>query len=78
VLVDPTTLSTRAQLARAARELDVELVPFEAASPDELDRALDAIAAAKVEAVNVLASPFLSASGHSALIGMLPPPSWLG
>ena len=71
VLVDPTTISTRAQLARAARELDVELVPFEAASPDELDRALDAIAAAKVEAVNVLASPFLQVSRSEIIARML-------
>ena len=62
VLGDPTTISTRAQLARAARELGVELVPFEAGSPDELGRVLDAIAVAKVEAVNVLASPFLQVS----------------
>ena len=71
MLVDPTTISTRAQLARAARELDVELVPFEAASPDELDRALDAIAAAKVEAVNVLASPFLQVSRSEIIARML-------
>jgi putative ABC transport system substrate-binding protein len=38
----------------------VELVWFEAKSPDEVGRALDAIAAAKVEAVNVLASPLLN------------------
>jgi len=40
----------------------VELVPFEAQNPDEVSRALDAIAAAKVEAVNVLASPLLNSS----------------
>jgi putative ABC transport system substrate-binding protein len=62
VLADPSTISTRAQLTSAARYLDVELVRFEAGSPDELARALDAIAAAKVEAVNVLASPFLNVS----------------
>jgi putative ABC transport system substrate-binding protein len=62
VLGDPTTISTRAQLAKAARELDVELVPFEAGSPDELGRALDGIAVVKIEAVNVLASPFLQVS----------------
>jgi putative tryptophan/tyrosine transport system substrate-binding protein len=62
VLADPTTISTRIQLANAGRKLDVELVPFEAGSPDELGRALDAIAAANVEAVNVLASPFLQVS----------------
>jgi putative ABC transport system substrate-binding protein len=62
VLADSTTISTRAQLTSAARELDVELVRFEAGTPDELTRALDSIAAAKVEAVNVLASPLLNVS----------------
>jgi putative ABC transport system substrate-binding protein len=40
----------------------LELVRFEAQSPEEIGRALDAIAAAKVEAVNVLASPLLNVS----------------
>jgi ABC-type uncharacterized transport system substrate-binding protein len=62
LLGDPTTISTRAQLARAAGELNVELVPFEAGSPDELGRVLDDIGVANVEAVNVLASPFLQVS----------------
>jgi putative tryptophan/tyrosine transport system substrate-binding protein len=61
-LADPTTISTRAQVASAARDLGVEVVRFEAQSPDEIDRALDAMAAAKVEAVNVLASPLLNTS----------------
>jgi putative ABC transport system substrate-binding protein len=61
VLADPTTISTRAQLASAARDLGVELVSFEAQSLDEIGRALDAVAGAKVEAVNVLASPILFA-----------------
>jgi putative tryptophan/tyrosine transport system substrate-binding protein len=60
VLIDTTTISTRAQLAIAARDLGVELVPFEAQSPDEISRMLDDLAAAKVEAVNVLASPLLN------------------
>jgi putative tryptophan/tyrosine transport system substrate-binding protein len=60
VLADATTISTRAQLASAARDLDVELVWFEARSPEELSRAVDALTAAKVEAVNVLASPLLN------------------
>jgi putative ABC transport system substrate-binding protein len=62
VLADPTTISTRAQLASAGRHLGVELVPFEAQSPDEIGRALDAVAGAKVEAVNILASPLLNAA----------------
>src|SRR6202011_2327931 len=59
-LADPTTISTRAQLTSAARDLGLELVRFEAQSPEEIGRALAAIAAAKVEAVNVLASPVLN------------------
>jgi putative ABC transport system substrate-binding protein len=62
VLADPTTISTSAQLASAARDLGVELVPLEARSPDEVGRALDAAAGAKVEALNVLASPLLFAN----------------
>jgi len=62
VLNDPTTISTRAQLASAARNLDIELVWFEAQSPNQIGRALDAVAAAQVQAVNVLASPLLQAA----------------
>jgi putative ABC transport system substrate-binding protein len=64
VLADPTTISTRAQLTGAARDLDLELVLLEAQSPEEVNRSLDAIAAAKVGAVNVLASPPLFAARH--------------
>jgi putative tryptophan/tyrosine transport system substrate-binding protein len=60
VLADATTVSTRAQLASAARDLDVEPVWFEAGSPEELSRAVEALTAAKVDAVNVLASPLLN------------------
>jgi putative tryptophan/tyrosine transport system substrate-binding protein len=60
VLIDRTTISTRAQLAGAARDLGLEILPFEAQSPDEIGRILDEMAAAKVEAVNVLASPLLN------------------
>jgi putative tryptophan/tyrosine transport system substrate-binding protein len=62
VLSDSTTISTRAQLTRGARDLDVELVWFEAGNPEELTRALDALAAVGVDAVNVLASPLLNVS----------------
>jgi putative ABC transport system substrate-binding protein len=60
VMADPSTISTRAQLVRAARDLGLELVWFEAQSADEMVRAFDAIALARIEAVNVLASPLLS------------------
>ena len=64
VLADPSTISTHAQLASAARDLGLELVVFEAQNPAEIGRPLDAIALAKVEAVNVLASPQLNAARH--------------
>jgi ABC-type uncharacterized transport system substrate-binding protein len=64
VLADPSTISTRAQLTSAARDLGVELVVFEAQNPAEIGGPLDAIAVAKVEAVNVLASPQLNAARH--------------
>jgi len=60
VLVDPTTISTRPQLISGARDLGVELVWFEASDSKELGRALDAIATANAQAVNVLASPVLN------------------
>jgi ABC-type uncharacterized transport system substrate-binding protein len=59
VLADPSTISTHAQLTSAARDLGVELVLFEVQNPAQIGGPLDAIAAAKVEAVNVLASPQL-------------------
>ena len=59
VLADPSTISTNAQLTSAARDLGVELVLFEVQNPAQIGGPLDAIAAAKVEAVNVLASPQL-------------------
>ncbi len=64
VLADPTTISTRARLTSAARDLDMELVLFEAQSLEDASRSLDAIAAANVGAVNVLASPLLFAARH--------------
>ena len=67
VLADPSTISTRAQLTSAARDLALELVRFEAQSPDEIGNALDAVASAKVDAVNVLASPILNAA-HRLII----------
>ena len=59
VLADPSTISTHAQLTSAARDLGVELIVFEVQNPAQIGGPLDAIAAAKVEAVNVLASPQL-------------------
>src|SRR5689334_1910833 len=56
VLLDPTTISTRKSLDVAAHDLGLELLWFQARNPDEIGGALAAIAAAKVDAVNVLAS----------------------
>ena len=62
VLADTTTISTRTQLASAARDLGVELLVFEIQNSAEIGGALDAIAGARVDAVNVLASPLLNAT----------------
>ena len=64
MLADPSTDSNQAQLASAARELGVQLVVFEVQNPADIGGPLDAIAAAKVEAVIVLASPQLNAARH--------------
>ena len=64
VLADPSTISTRTQLANAARDLGVELLVFEVQNPAQIGGPLDAIATARVEAVNVLASPQLNAARH--------------
>jgi putative ABC transport system substrate-binding protein len=63
-LADPSTFSNGAQLASAARELGVQLVVFEVQNPADIGGPLDAIAAAGVEAVTVLASPQLNAARH--------------
>ena len=67
VLADPSTISTRAQLTNAARDLGVELVVFEVQNPADIGGPLDAIAVAKVEAVNVLASPQLNGARHAII-----------
>src|SRR5262249_21190702 len=64
VLADPSVNPNQAQLASAARELGVQLVVFEVQNPADIGGTLDAIAAASVEAVIVLASPQLNAARH--------------
>ena len=59
VLVDPTTVSTQLQLEKAALTLGIEAVTFQAQTRNEIARALDAMPAARIGAVNVLASPIL-------------------
>ena len=61
VLKDPTsTVADKYQLEVAASRLKLELMVFTVRNADEVDRALDSIAAADVGAVNVLASPMLN------------------
>jgi ABC-type uncharacterized transport system substrate-binding protein len=66
VLADPATTSSRPQLEAAARELGIELILFDARSKDDIVRAIDAMSAAQVDGINVLASPIFGAA--SALI----------
>jgi ABC-type uncharacterized transport system substrate-binding protein len=62
VLADATTLPTRSQLETAARNLGIELVVATARDRDEIRLAINSMVAARVEAVNVLASPILNQS----------------
>jgi putative ABC transport system substrate-binding protein len=62
VLVDPSVSPRLSELDRAAHVLAVELVQLQVRSRDEISRALNDMVAAKVEAVNVLASPLLYTS----------------
>ena len=59
VLADPTTVHTVPQVEKAARDLGIDLVTRHAKNREEIGRALDAMIAARVGAVNVLASPVL-------------------
>lgn len=54
-------------LESAARAFGIEIVPFAARSEDEIIRAIDAMKAASVEAVNVLASPLLGGEFRSLI-----------
>jgi len=62
VLADPTTNLTRHQLETAARDLSIDLIYRTAANSDEILAALEAMAALRAEAINVLASPILNAA----------------
>jgi putative tryptophan/tyrosine transport system substrate-binding protein len=71
VLVDPTAAHMRraerlGEIERMARDYGIELVIVEVAAANEVGRALEAVRAAKVDGVNVLASPILN--GVRALI----------
>jgi len=64
ILADPSTISTRAALDEAAAGLHLQLVSLNATDRGGVERALDALASAGVDAVNVLASPILFAHHH--------------
>jgi putative tryptophan/tyrosine transport system substrate-binding protein len=61
VLADHEPIRGIDALKSAARAFGIEIVPFVARSEDEVIRAIDAMKATPVEAVNVLASPILGA-----------------
>src|SRR5262245_5712701 len=62
VLVDPSVSPKLSELETAARLLGVELTVSQLRGRDEIGRALDGLVGAKVEAMNVLASPLLYSS----------------
>src|SRR5215207_2818959 len=57
-------------IEEAARKLDVQLEVFEARSEEELQRTLDLLARAGVDAVNVLSSPFLNSMRDQIVTGL--------
>jgi putative ABC transport system substrate-binding protein len=59
VLADPTTVRTVPQVEKVASDLGIDLVTRPVKNREEIGRALDAMIAARVGAVNVLASPVL-------------------
>src|SRR5262245_56868481 len=60
VLADPTTVPTVREVEKAARDLGINVVTRPAKNREEIGRALDTMIAARVGAVNVLASPVLN------------------
>src|SRR5262245_20468337 len=66
-LTDSKTKPSVAQVTANAHRLGIELVLIEAPSLDKVDSALDAVATARVDAVNVLASGVLY-NGRRAIL----------
>jgi putative ABC transport system substrate-binding protein len=62
VLADSTTISTLPQLDAAARSLALDLVVVNVRNREEVPRSLDALEAAHVDGVNVLASALLGSA----------------
>jgi len=67
VLTDPTTISTRPAIERAGVQLGLRLVFANAQTQDEAVAAIEAMAEAKIGAVNVLASPLLHTAGTAIM-----------
>jgi putative ABC transport system substrate-binding protein len=71
VLMDPrSAVASQGQIESAAGGLNLELAVFPVHNANEIDRALDGIAAADVGAVNVLASAMLNGA-RRVIIGRL-------
>ena len=70
ILADPTTISTRPQLANAAQALGIEIFTALAANREEIGPALDRLSGADIGAVNVLASPIFD-DGRAAIVERL-------
>jgi putative tryptophan/tyrosine transport system substrate-binding protein len=68
-LPDPG-FDTRPELETAARQLDLELVVVTVHHLEELTEAVDALQSARVDAVNVLASSFLSSARARIIEGL--------
>jgi putative ABC transport system substrate-binding protein len=60
ILADPTGIAVQPQLDHVAHDLHLDLFTVSAGSPEEVARALDALEAAHIDAVNVLSSPVLA------------------
>ncbi len=70
VLSEAKTGPTMTQLQAAAQDLHISLEVVEARNEDQIDPALDAIVASRVDAVNVLASVFFHAA-RRRIVGRL-------
>lgn len=70
VLADRSESPSFPELESAAHKLGVELFPLQLGSGAEIDRALDQMLEAKVEALNVLASPMLYSVHHIIIARM--------
>jgi putative tryptophan/tyrosine transport system substrate-binding protein len=60
VIIDPSTISTQPLLEKAAHSLGLELSFADVRNRNEIAGTIDGMAASKIEAVNILASPILN------------------